>query len=345
MQTLKVILTALVVTVTSFAATSPARAYSAATPALEVHPLVVEELDRRLTNQYARIPFRYWKPNDLATLVGLWKLIPEAVRSRGWFHTLAWLETRDLSHRYAVSHRPERALSLNNLIFEDAGINRARGARTMTSDEFQAAQRDLRVTPRGFLRAVGKHPKAFAEAFGRGALKTTLGAIVLESSVAIALEAIQIEKHDRCVFQDKCWELAGLKVLKSVGIVALVAAAASPVFLTVGALAIPGSGVIVVLTVAGVVTYVAVSAHRILESWACPDFEEHPDFDAGCVSRRWAAVKDIGRSSLDWSHVAVEEGIDVVALYVEEASGAAGRLLGATERSAVHGWRILKSDW
>lgn len=59
MQALKVILTVLVVTVTSLAATSPAQSYSAATPAPEVHPLVVEELDRRLTNQRARIPFLY----------------------------------------------------------------------------------------------------------------------------------------------------------------------------------------------------------------------------------------------------------------------------------------------
>ena len=243
-----------------------------------------------------------------------------------------------------MSRHPDSALSLNNLIFEDAGINRARGARTMTPDEFLAAQRDLRVTPKGFLRAVGKHPKAFAEALGRGALKATLGAIVLESSVAIALEAIQIEKHDRCVFQDKCWELAGLKVLKSVGIVTLVAAAASPVFRTVGALAVHNSGVIVVLTVAGLVAYVAVSAHRILESWACPDFEEHPDFDAGCVSEGWSAVKDFGKRSLDWSHVAVEEGIGVVAPYAEEASDAVGQLLGDTKRTVMHGWRILKSD-
>ncbi|MDE0240880.1 MAG: hypothetical protein OXI95_00340 [bacterium] len=161
-------------------------------------------------------------------MAGLRKLIPKAVRSWGWFHTLAWLETRDLSHRHPVSRHPESALSLNNLIFEDAGINRARGARTMTPDEFQAAQRDLRVTPGGFLRAVGKHPKAFAEAFGRGALKAALGAIILEAPVAIAVEVIQITEHDRCVFQDKCWELAGLEVLKSVGIVTLVTAAASP---------------------------------------------------------------------------------------------------------------------
>ena len=345
MQTLKVVLTVLVVTVTALAAANPARAYNSAALAPEVHPLVVEELARRLMNQYARVPFQYWYPNDHATEVGLWKLIPEAVRNRGWFHTLTWLETRDLSHRYAVSHHPERALSLNNLIFEDAGINRARGARTMPPDEFLAAQRDLRVTPRGLLRTVGKHPWAFAEAFRRGALNATLGGIILESPVAIAMEVIQITEHDRCAFQDKCWELAGLNVLKSVGIVTLVVAAASPVFLTVGTLVPLGSGVMVGFTVASVVVYVAVNSHRILESWACPDFEEHPDFDAGCVSEGWVAAKDFGKRSLDWTQEAVEKGIGVVAPYAKDASDTVGRVLDATKRTAKDGLRIFKSDW
>ena len=341
MQTLKVVLTVLVVTVTAVVAANPARAYSSVAIAPEVHPLVVEELARRLKNQHDRVPFRYWYPNYHATVEGLWKLVPEAVRSRGWFYTLAWLETRDLSHRHAVSHHPERALSLNNLVFEDAGINRSRGARTMTTNEFLVAQRDLRVAPRGFLRAVGKHSRAFAEAFRRGALNATLGAIILESPVAIAVEVIQITEHDRCAFQDKCWELAGLNVLKSVGIVTLVVAAASPVFLTVGTLVPLGSGVMVGFTVASVVVYVAVNAHRILESWDCPDFEEHPEFDAGCISEGWAAVKDFGKRSLDWSQDAVEKGIDVVAPHAEDASDAVEQVWG----TAIDGWRILKPDW
>ena len=70
MQTLKVILTVLVVTVTALAAANPARAYNSTTLAPELHPLVAEELTRRLMNQYARVPFGYWYPSDHATVGG-----------------------------------------------------------------------------------------------------------------------------------------------------------------------------------------------------------------------------------------------------------------------------------
>lgn len=54
----------------------------------------------------------------------------------------AFWEDRDLSHIFPQSTHPELANDWGNIIAEDSGINRARGAEVMTEQEINAAEID-----------------------------------------------------------------------------------------------------------------------------------------------------------------------------------------------------------
>lgn len=72
----------------------------------------------------------------------VWQSIPESLRARGPEAVAKYLEGHDWSHIVPFSAGGSNDAS--NGIFESAGLNRARGARTMTRKEIRAARRVLR---------------------------------------------------------------------------------------------------------------------------------------------------------------------------------------------------------
>lgn len=75
--------------------------------------------------------------------IKLWRQVPEIVRNQGPEATAEFLNGKDASHIRAHSRGGSNKAS--NIVWEDAGKNRARGSRHMTRSEVRAARSSLRT--------------------------------------------------------------------------------------------------------------------------------------------------------------------------------------------------------
>ena len=69
------------------------------------------------------------------TVEDLYSRIPLGVRLAGERAAMAFLRPRDLSHIESIENAPEKALDSENLVYEKAASNRARGSANMTLPE------------------------------------------------------------------------------------------------------------------------------------------------------------------------------------------------------------------
>ena len=74
----------------------------------------------------------------------LYKTIPRGVRIQGPDAVKTFLDEVELSHIVPFSERPDLQKNLDNAVWEDPELNRARGGRRMTDEEVRAARRELR---------------------------------------------------------------------------------------------------------------------------------------------------------------------------------------------------------
>lgn len=92
----------------------------------------------------------------------LFKKIPQGIRIGDENSILAYLRRRDVSHRVSIQNAPNRAGSVDNVVFETSCVNQVRGARNMSRVEMTMAHArnaldglkvGLRVAPKAAARS------------------------------------------------------------------------------------------------------------------------------------------------------------------------------------------------
>lgn len=96
-----------------------------------------------------------------------------------------FLKTHEVSHRISIKNNPAKAGNPNNIVFENAAVNRGRGPKNMTRVEFQNAQFNIRII--GKMSAV----KTMLGTATRGALLASL----LELPITCIENALHIRNN------------------------------------------------------------------------------------------------------------------------------------------------------
>ena len=178
--------------------------------------------------------------------------IPEAVRIQGEKSVRQFIDGKHASHIESVSNSPNLAKSPDNIVWEDAGKNLARGSKNMTRAEVAAADKVGQV--------------AGLKATGKATAKGGIIAAVIEAPVAAT------ENY----FHWKRWRKSGAQAAKAAAM-STAGAGAVGVGATAGA-AVVAQGATLVgisptlgpagvpLAVAGVLLLAGASAHRLIKA-------------------------------------------------------------------------------
>ena len=160
---------------------------------------------------------------------------------------LEFLRNHDVSHRISIKNDPTKAGNINNVIFEAASENRARGSKNMSWREFQKARFDNTVTSIkcGFKTAAGS------------AAKGALFGALLELPIT-TIENILPVKNNR-----KSVENARIDAAKDIGISAGFAGATAAGFTGLSLLGVTLGPVVIPLTIVGGAVYTWSATDRI----------------------------------------------------------------------------------
>ena len=178
----------------------------------------------------------------------LFKKIPQGVRMGGENSILAYLRRVDVSHKLSIRNAPHRAGSADNVVFESARVNQARGARDMARVEVTRAHAKNALD--GLKVGIRGAPKA--------AVRSGLIAGALELPVSGAVNLI---RYRRGKISGK--EAAG-KIAKDVVATSLAGGAMAAGIVVVAALGVPIAGpAMVVCSGVGLLAYGVSSVGRI----------------------------------------------------------------------------------
>ncbi|MDD9974106.1 MAG: hypothetical protein OXU27_08870 [Candidatus Poribacteria bacterium] len=176
----------------------------------------------------------------------LFDLIPTGVKLRGK-NTIKFLDTHDVSHRVSIKNDPTKAGDINNIIFESASKNRARGSKNMTSSEFQRARFSNTITgiKYGFKTAVGT------------AAKGALFGALLELPITVVENTLYVKNNRKSVGD------ARIDVAKDIGISAGFAGVTAAGFTGLSLLGVTLGPAVIPLTIVGGAVYIWSAADRI----------------------------------------------------------------------------------
>ena len=158
-----------------------------------------------------------------------------------------FLINHDVSHRISIKNAPTKAGDINNVIFEAASKNRARGSKNMSWREFQRARFDNTVTSIkcGFKTAAGS------------AAKGALFGALLEVPVTVTENTFHV-KNNRKSFGEASKDAA-----KDIGISAGFAGATAAGFTGLSLLGVTLGPVVIPLTIVGGAVYTWSATDRI----------------------------------------------------------------------------------
>ena len=161
--------------------------------------------------------------------------------------TIEFLKTHDVSHRISIKNAPTKAGDINNIIFEIASKNRARGSRNMTWTEFQTARFSNTITgiKYGFKTTVGT------------AAKGVLFGALLELPITIVENTLHVKNNRKSVGD------ARIDVAKDIGISAGFAGVTAAGFTGLSLLGVTLGPAVIPLTIVGGAVYIWSAADRI----------------------------------------------------------------------------------
>jgi hypothetical protein len=176
----------------------------------------------------------------------LFDLIPTGVKFTKK-STIEFLKTHDVSHGISIKNAPTKAGDINNIIFEIASKNRARGSKNMTWREFQSARLNNTITgiKCGFKTAVGT------------AAKGALFGALLQLPITIVENTLHVKNNRKSVGD------ARIDVAKDLGISAGLAGATAAGFTGLSLLGVTLGPAVIPLTIGGGVVYIWSAADRI----------------------------------------------------------------------------------
>ena len=176
----------------------------------------------------------------------LFDLIPTGVKSTKK-NIIKFIDNHDVSHRISIKNDPTKAGDINNVIFEAASKNRARGSKNMTRSEFKRARLNNKVTSIkcGFKTAAGS------------AAKGALFGALLEVPVTVTENTFHV-KNNRKSFGEASKDAA-----KDIGISAGFAGATAAVFTGLSLFGVTLGPVVIPLTVLGGAVYTWSATDRI----------------------------------------------------------------------------------
>lgn len=222
---------------------------------LDVTPEVRHKLSRQVSSVNRRKTTRQITNSRQSTRQGLFSIIPVGVRWAGERRVLEYLDTHHLSHIRSVKNHPQLADDLNNLVYELAKRNLARGSNDM----------ELLDKLRVYVHNSGASFKAARVVLLTKMAKGGVIGVLLELPVTAAEEILHVvneRKTPREAIHDAAQDVGGSGIVFGLAKGALTAASAAGI--TVGA------PVVVPLAVVGGATYVWVSSERI---WKALDEE------------------------------------------------------------------------
>ena len=160
---------------------------------------------------------------------------------------LEFLKNHDVSHRISIKNDPTKAGDINNVVFEAAPKNRARGPKNMTRTEFKRARFDNTVTSIkcGFKTAAGS------------AAKGALFGALLELPITTIENILHVKNNRKSV------ENARIDAAKDIGISAGFAGATAAGFTGLSLLGVTLGPVVIPLTVVGGAIYTWSATDRI----------------------------------------------------------------------------------
>ena len=160
---------------------------------------------------------------------------------------LDFLKNHDVSHRISIKNNPTKAGDINNVIFEAASKNRARGSKNMSWGEFQRIRFDNTVTSIkcGFKTAAGS------------AAKGALFGALLEVPVTTIENLLHVKNNRKSV------KNARIDAAKDIGISAGFAGATAAGFTGLSLLGVTLGPVIIPLTIVGGAVYTWSATDRI----------------------------------------------------------------------------------
>ena len=158
-----------------------------------------------------------------------------------------FLKNHDVSHRISIKNNPTKSGDINNVIFEAASKNRARGSKNMTRTEFKRARFDNTVTSIkcGFKTAAGS------------AAKGALFGALLEVPITTIENILHVKNNRKSV------ENARIDAAKDIGTSAGFAGATAAGFTGLSLLGVPLGPVVIPLTVVGGAIYTWSATDRI----------------------------------------------------------------------------------
>ena len=176
----------------------------------------------------------------------LFDLIPTGVKFTEKNIT-EFLKTHDVSHRISIKNDPTKAGDINNIIFEIASKNRARGSKNMTRREFQSARLNNTITgiKCGFKTAVGT------------AAKGALFGALLEFPITIVENTLHVKNNRKSVGD------ARIDVAKDIGISTGFAGVTAAGFTGLSLLGVTLGPAVIPLTIVGGAVYIWSAADRI----------------------------------------------------------------------------------
>ena len=158
-----------------------------------------------------------------------------------------FLRIHDVSHRISIKNAPAKAGDINNVIFEIASRNRARGSKNMTWTEFQSARLNNTVA------SIKCGFKTAASTAAKGAL---FGAL-LELPITTIENILHVKNNRKSV------ENARIDAAKDIGISAGLAGATAVGFTGLSLLGVTLGPVVIPLTVVGGAVYTWSATDRI----------------------------------------------------------------------------------
>ena len=176
----------------------------------------------------------------------LFDLIPTGVKSTKK-NIIKFLDNHDVSHRISIKNDPTKAGDINNVIFEAASRNRARGSKNMSRREFQRARFDNTFTSIkcGFKTAAGS------------AAKGALFGALLELPITVVENTLHVKNNRKSVGD------ARIDVAKDIGISAGFAGVTAAGFTGLSLLGVTLGPAVMPLTVVGGAVYIWSAADRI----------------------------------------------------------------------------------
>ena len=158
-----------------------------------------------------------------------------------------FLKIHDVSHRISIKNAPTKAGDINNIIFEIASRNRARGSKNMTWTEFQSARLN---------NTVASIKCGFKTAAGTAAKGALFGAL-LELPITTIENILHVKNNRKSV------ENARIDAAKDIGISAGLAGATAAGFTGLSLLGVTLGPVVIPLTVVGGAVYTWSATDRI----------------------------------------------------------------------------------